>query len=411
LLGTLAAQMVPQRKEDSTVELSTNQGVFSTSHPVKTPEGAEMRLRLSDPVRREQLRAETREQVRSVHPELAQVLGLDAALESKLIDVLSDQQMAHLEQLYSERPESPATYSARSRDPLEVVRQVADQETRNKQQIRDVLGEERFERYLSYTDTLRERSAVDYFNAHLNEKDRLTADQKERLMKLLRAQQDADMARRLAESGSRIPLAKSAISPEAMQKLNVVSNEDNFRQMQEEGHALLRELPAILTPNQLEAYARMEAEKLSRQKKYVQQLRVNAGMSSEFDDTRPRELPAKRNPVVGRVRLEIRLTADAGAPVTADLFTENGKTATVFQGPAGLWVEATPTLYEDGWAQVDLTYYEERRGQRYRVGGGMSGMQTRRPDGLPSYGGGGGTLSGGSKTYTMSTMMKVSAVE
>jgi len=40
-----------------------------------------------------------------------------------------------------------------------------------------------------------------------------------------------------------------------------------------------------------------------------------------------------------------------------------------------------------------------------------TGMQTRRPDGLPGYGGGGGTVSGGSNTYVVSTMMKVSAVE
>jgi len=214
------------------------------------------------------------------------------------------------------------------------------------------------------------------------------------------------------ESGSRIPLAKPAFSPDAMQKLNVVSNEDNFRQMQEDSRALLRQLPAILTPKQLEACARMEAEKLASQKKYVQQIRISAGMSPEFDDTRPREPPLKRIPVVGKVRLEIRLTANASPPVTADLVTENGKTTTAFQGPDGLWVEATPTLYEDGWAQVDFTYYEERRGQRRRVGGAMSSrMLTRRPDGLPSYGGGGGTLSGGSNTYAISTMMKVSAVE
>lgn len=133
-----------------------------------------------------------------MHSELAQVLGLDAELESKLIDVLSDQQMAHLGRFYSEWPESPAPHSVTSRDPMEEVRQLADQETRSKQQIRDVLGEERSERYLSYADTLGERCTVDYFNAHLNEEDRLTADQKELLMKLLRAQQDADMARRRA---------------------------------------------------------------------------------------------------------------------------------------------------------------------------------------------------------------------
>jgi hypothetical protein len=188
------------------LELSANQGVFiSTTHPAKTPQGAEMRRKLSDPVRREQLRAETREQVRSMHPELAQVLGLHAELESKLIDVLSDQQMAHLERFYSERPESPAPYSATSPDPMEEVRQLADQETRSKQQIRDVLGEERFERYLSYTDTLRERCAMDYFNAHLNEEDRLTADQKELL--LSDRKEGSDNARALELESMKFPSA------------------------------------------------------------------------------------------------------------------------------------------------------------------------------------------------------------
>jgi len=340
------------------MERSSNQGVISTTHPSKSPEGAEMRRKLSDPVQREQLRAETREQIRSMHPDLAQVLGLDAELESKLIDVLSDQQMTHLEGFFSERPESSARRSATSPGPREEMRQVADLSTRNKQQIRDVLGEERFERYLSYLPTLRERCSMHYFNAHLDEQDRLTAEQKELLMKLLRAQQDADMARRRGEAGSRIPLAQPVFSPEAIQKLNIESNEDSFRQMQEDSRALLRQLPAVLTPKQLEAFARIEAEKLASQKKYVQQLRVSAGMSPEFDDTRPRQAPAKRIPVVGKVRLEIRLTANASPPVTADLVTENGKTAAAFQGPEGLWVEATPTLYEDGWAHVDFTYYE-----------------------------------------------------
>jgi len=40
-------------------------------------------------------------------------------------------------------------------------------------------------------------------------------------------------------------LAKTALSPGSVQKLNIVSNEDNFRQMQEDSGALLRQLPAV----------------------------------------------------------------------------------------------------------------------------------------------------------------------
>jgi hypothetical protein len=56
-------------------------------------------------------------------------------------------------------------------------------------------------------------------------------------------------------------------------------------------------------------------------------------------------------------------------------------------------------------------YYEERRGQRHCVADSMSGMRTRRPHALPSYGGGGHTLNGGSNTYAITTMMRVPAVD
>ena len=45
-------------RQEATLAISANQGVFTTSQPAKTPEGAEMRRKLSDPVVREQLRAE-----------------------------------------------------------------------------------------------------------------------------------------------------------------------------------------------------------------------------------------------------------------------------------------------------------------------------------------------------------------
>jgi hypothetical protein len=48
-------------RQEATLAISANQGVFTTTHPAKTPEGAEMRRKLSDPVVREQRRAETYE--------------------------------------------------------------------------------------------------------------------------------------------------------------------------------------------------------------------------------------------------------------------------------------------------------------------------------------------------------------
>ncbi|WP_161966230.1 hypothetical protein [Steroidobacter cummioxidans] len=55
-----------------------------------------------------------------------------------------------------------------------------------------------------------------------------------------------------------------------------------------------------------------------------------------------------------------------------------------------------------------MKYYEKSAaGKRALQGGGMFGVQTRRPDGLPSSG---GTVVGGSKGYAIEVMVTASAL-
>jgi len=362
---------------------------------------------------RDELRAEALEQVRSGNPEIAEVLGLDPGLEARLFEVLTDQQETHLERFYGEDPETGMPTAEDRRDPARNwMRRLAEEETRAKQQIRDALGEERYDVYLGYLDTRGERCNVVFFEERLEERDRLSPDQRERLIALLRAEQDKQVARQCAESHWK-PQEISDDSQESMQKHNAASNEDLYRQSLEDSRALLARLPAILTARQLDAYAQMEASNLASQKAYVQELRAGAGLTAEFDETAPRTLPARRTPVTGKIRLEITFTVDAHPPVTTEVITENGTAPPAFQCPEGLWIDATPTLYEDGWAQVDFAYHEERGGKRVRIrGSGSIGISTRDPDGTPMPGGGGGasTLNGGSKSFAISTWIKVAPV-
>jgi hypothetical protein len=364
-----------------------------------------MRKRLSDPALRDDLRAETLAQIRSGYPQIAEELGLDPELEARLFEVLTDQQMAHLESFYRESPD-PQREGDPARDSMQ---QLADEQTRAKQQILDVLGEARFEHYLGYMDTRGERLQVVFFEGQLEQRDRLTPDQRQRLMALLRAEEDRHAARQIAEWHLKSDSHDGDDSPESMQKLNVALNEDNYRLMLEDSRALLARLPAILTPSQLDAYARMEASKLASQRSYVEELRAGAQVTSNFDDAQPRTLPARRTPATGKVRLELTLTIDAHPPVMADVVTENGRAPPAIQCPEGLWVEATPALYEDGWAQVDFTYYEERGGKRIRLRDRVStGYLTRDPQsGLLGGGGGGSTLGGGRKSFAVSTWIVV----
>jgi hypothetical protein len=373
-----------------------------------------MRRRLSHPGLRVELRAETLENVRSEHPEIATVLGLDAALEARLFEVLTDQRMAELEIHSFDSPRLRMIASQGGRDPYEEQRQrLADVETRAKVQTHDLLGDERFELYLGYMEAVTERREVLYFGQHLGQRDWLTGDQRERLIALLRVEHEKQAARDRAEARLERPSIGTDGSEEWWPKRNVELNEKTYRHMLEDSRALLTQLPAILTPRQLDMYKQMEASKLARQKAHVQRSRAAAGLNPEFDETEL-HLPARRKLITRKVRLELTVTVDPHLPVTREIIIENGSTPPAFEFPEGLWIEVTPTLDEDGWARVDYTYLEERGGKRFRIRvSGGAGFMTRRSDGVPRIdsGGGGNTIHGGRKTFVVNARIKLTAVE
>lgn len=395
----------------ASTEPEANQVVFGSTPPSQTPQGAEMRQRLSDPVERAKVRAGHLEYLRNFYPEAAQVLGLDAEREAKFFEVLTDQQMVHLEHFYT-GDLSPQRLL--SKDGRSVMQEQADEENRKKQEIRKAIGDESFARYADYMDGLTERQQIVYFEKRLEPADKLTSDQKERLTVLLRDKRDTEMARRRSESHSRLPAAFDFSQRQMkMLEVNAQANQDHYLEMLEDTRALLAQLPAVLTPKQLEAYTQMETAKLESQKKFVRQMRTSAGMSPDFDETKPRVLAPARKPVSGKIRLELQLTVDANSPVKAERIVENGKATDAIQGPEGLWFEATPTLYEDGWAHIEMQVYEERRGKRVRLQGGMSSGSLRRlPDGrlFPSAGAV-GTVDAGHKVFVITSNTTMTPVE
>ena len=349
------------------------------------PDPREMRRRLADPLEREQVRKEERVQVQARHPDIAAVLGIEAPLETRLIDLLTDQQLQHLDRFYSDLPPR-----------VEV-------ELRNKEQLRELLGEEVFERYLDYCTTLGERWQVAYFCARLSTADALTSVQKDQLLALL---PDRD----------RIGAGQAAPSPpifvpalEAyMRKRNIESSENAFRQMREDSQRLLQRLPHILTPRQLETYARMEEEKIARQREHVRQMRIEAGMSAEFDETGPAVRQSRPTLVEGQVRVEISLTVNGSETLLTQFQVANGKMAPGWRAPEGLWVEATPFVYTDGWMQAALQFYEERGERRRPLGGRLTiGGLTRHWE---RQGRGGARIGGATRTYNIWIQVRPSLI-
>jgi hypothetical protein len=371
---------------------------LTSEDPSRTPHGAEMRQRLADPVEREKLRLEHREHLRSLYPELAESLGVDPSVEEKILDIHTDQQMAHLERFWGSAPD-PLRSAGSMTDHLAAQREMNERENQTKQRIRELLGADGYNRYLDYTDSLRERGEVAYFQRHLPAEDKLSASQKQQMMSHLRAQHDAGLVARRLNLFGRFDGGPPR-GPADLTRRNVEANEDLFRCVQRDSRDNLEIASSILTPSQFAVYEKLEQRKVDGQRRHVQQMRVQAGMSPEFDENKPPAAPVERTPLHCRVRLELKITIDNEAPASIDVTLDNATPGAGFQASQALWAVPTATLYEDGWAQLNIDYYEDRGGERRRVQNGTTvGALTKYPDNRPI-----GALMGlgtlhGSKVY------------
>jgi hypothetical protein len=397
LLATCGACWVPAVLFSAESEQGAMEGkarLMSKEELDQSPEAAEMRKRLADPQERKRVWAEQRAGIPEQYPDLAHVLLLDATKEAALIDLLTDQQMQNLDRFYELQSAKPTTVTD-SRDSLQSL---ADEETRKITQLRELLGPEGHERYRQYMKTWSARREAVYFEARLDPAYKLSEDQKTRLIELLHEHREAELNLMSRRS---FPPTFGPSSEAELQKHQVQMNEDTLRQMVQSSQELLKKLPALLTPQQLEAYEKMEARKLDAQRKHVQQMRISAGLSPEIPDRAESPStaePAPCRPVVGRIQFVMRVNVNQSEPVEISRELKNGE-VTSFEGPEGLWLEAKPTLYEDGWLDVELAYYERGPDER-RVLLSKSQMGTRTRPGKGPAGGGGSTLVG-SKGYAV----------
>jgi hypothetical protein len=396
-----AAPMGDPRMEPS------HQGAIMGPGPEFDAHAAQMRKKLADPELRAQVRTEQSALIDSLNPDLDQVLGLDTAQGSALLDLLTEHQMRHLDLFFVDRstPQSAADLNAH-------VQQLTTEELRNKQQIKELLGETRFDLYFEYTDTLPERQQAVYFDGRLDASNKLTADQKQRLMQILKTQMQQSLLRRRVTQGM-MPSERRSGSEDlqtVMRRRRVSSMENTFRQMQEDGRLLVARLPEVLTPGQIAVFTSMEAENLASQRKYVQQARLDADMSPEFNEGPPAGPPEGPKPVAGPVRLEVNFRTNNNEPIESVLISENGQPASPFVASDGLWVEATPMLFADGSANVYYDFYEESDGKRRSLRGSL--QVAIPPPSIPippRPGGVSKTMTGRKQTYKIRVETRVSA--
>lgn len=359
-----------------------------------------LKERLEDPEQRVALRAEQRAGVVSQNAGVGRIVGLDAAMEQKLIELLTDQQLERLEQAHT-----------RPRTGLPDLQQYADQATQRMNALRDLLGDEKLERFQDFEMSQSARYWVGQLSARLGSADKLQPDQEDRLIALKQAQIQQSFAAIDSWRAFRHPLSPSS-SLEDMQRESQrqsrVANENSWRKRQVENVALAQKAASFLTPTQLAELSRYQAQEQDNVRRHVEAARAEAGLDPKIPET-PEVVEETPKLIEAQLQVDVRLNVNR-EPTSVMRTVRNGESFT-FEAAQGLVVEATPRMYDDDWIDVHLKYYEEGASGRRRLSGSsISTVQTRQPDGSLASGGSGGTVITGRKGYAVETTINAKAL-
>jgi hypothetical protein len=328
-----------------------------------------MRERLKDPAQRASLRAERRADLLQSHAEVGRALSIDAATENALIDLLTDQQMEQLDWFHL-RMANPS-FAGESMMHDEAARQ-----TRRIEALRELLGERRLEQYQAFEKTLGERSQVRQLNARLDPAHKLTREQAERLVPVYQAH-NARWVNVYRGSMASQPLFDETLqtmpSPAQLrqrgQLMTIAINEDHWRRMPGHNRTLMDQAAAVLTAPQLAMLSQIQSEQANQLQLRIEQLRTQAGLSPQIPAApeAPAEAAPARTERAGDVRVSIRLSIDRKEPAIFSQVVSNGAAVTFDVGD-GMFVDATPTLYEDGLFDLRLAYHEQSSTGRRLLG-------------------------------------------
>jgi hypothetical protein len=411
MASSARAQSPPELKAGGdTAELATSDGVFQTYGSGM----AEMQARLADPQQRAKMREDQRQSIVDTHYGVADSLQLDAASFDRLIDLLTDQQMERSEYFYKEfatRPMPTAPIHPSKRMQAE-----AERVTKQIEALREVLGQEKLERYQKLQPSLGQRRQLRQLDARLGDADKLDSTQQDRLVELLHEQFMASINRIHARRRSAF-LGEVFNSPsrEALQRSSlletIASNEDLWRELPESNRQLRERVAGFLTERQLTVLEQMQAEELAIQQERIEQMRVQAGLSATIPK-QPQVIELSPATVERDVKLSLRVSVNDESPRYLTTVVSSGKSVSL-KISKDLILEATPVVFENDAYKLRVDYFETGTTGR-RLIGNMGESGTVKPLGpdprsIITNNGGGSTVITGSKGYAIELSTLVEA--
>jgi hypothetical protein len=119
--------IVPAPVDEPPAQLATMGTMFVTSEPAASIR--QIRERLQDPAKRTQVRAEQRAQIEQTNAGVGRALGIDAATENALFELLTEHQMEQLDAFHLGMGDAPR--NADHRQVIDETRYVSDHLTRD----------------------------------------------------------------------------------------------------------------------------------------------------------------------------------------------------------------------------------------------------------------------------------------
>jgi hypothetical protein len=219
---------------------------------------------LADPAARATLRVETIAEIRRTSPDLARALGLTPQQETRLIELMADQDLRMKGLGAREQPV----------DHVQLYK-------RHEGELRALLGPEKMERFRQYRSSAPERAQVQALRARLDESTALREDQATRLVALMREEREAYVAR-LAQDGAGghlpdYPFTPFSIGDDPVEELRFA--EAQLPRTEEFLQRIQGQAAAVLTREQLRRYAEIQEEQMTSERRRLEWLRQKAAAS------------------------------------------------------------------------------------------------------------------------------------
>jgi hypothetical protein len=226
--------------------------------------------RLADPASRAVLRAETIAEMRQTSPDLARAIGLTPQQETKLIELLADQEL-QMRELGARGHHATATRPVDHHQLKE----------RQEEELRALLGSEKVERFRQYRASAPERAQVQALRARLDGANALREDQATRLVALMRQEREAYVAS-FTDIGAGGFMANYPFTPfssgdEPAEEIQFA--EAQLGRTEEFLQRLQGQAATVLTREQLRRYAEIQEEQMNSERNRLEWLRARASGS------------------------------------------------------------------------------------------------------------------------------------